>query len=368
MELPDTLLWSWGPGESRLALLSRGEPLELLIERPALWQGSLFLGRVTAVDKGLDGAFVDLGIGGRPGFLPGARVQGLAEGLAVTVRVRAEARGGKGPLLAMEAAEAGGRAAPALLRRSHAVERLLAAHPTICRVLVDDAATLAEARSLCPGVTVERGVLPLDMDEVFEAALGPEVALPSGGRLLIETTAALTAIDVDSGAGSAAQANAEAVAAIARQLRLRAIGGQVVVDFVSGKAKGALHALARGLKSAVAGDPVPTHVFGVTALGLVELTRERRRVPLAELVCRHDFGPSAETAALAALRRLLAEVTARPGLLPVLVAAPDLTAALARLPGAVTETERRLGRPLVVRSEPGRQLQDITIEDGITAP
>ena len=343
--------------------MAGGRPLEVVIDRPGLLAGAVFLGRVSAVDRRLDAAFVDLGQSGRPGFLPGAAALGLSEGHAVAVRVRAEARGGKGPLLATitpDPAWGGSFRAPAQIHRPTALERLLAAHPGVSRVLVDDMAALAEARRLFPAAETAGG---LEVDDIFDAALSPEVALPSGGRLLIEANAALTAIDVDSGAGRAADANREAVAAIARELRLRGIGGQMVVDFVSHGGKAALFKLARTLKTALADDPVPCHVFGVTPLGLVELTRERRGLALSEVAGERNTGPSAETAALATLRRVLAETAGRPGLRPRLAVAPEIADALARLPEALAETERRLGHPLVIRPLPGRPRQDPLIED-----
>ncbi|TAN70323.1 MAG: ribonuclease G, partial [Magnetospirillum sp.] len=201
-----------------------------------------------------------------------------------------------------------------------------------------------------------------EVDEALDDALTPVVALPSGGRLVIEATAALTAIDVDSGAGRPADANREAVAAVARQIRLRGIGGQITVDFVSGP-KGTPFKLAAALKRAVAADPVPTHVFGVTPLGMVELIRERRGPSLAERLCRRVVEPTAEALALAALRRVLAEAEARPGSVLRLVVAPEVAAALIRLDKAVAETERRLGRTLMVRPEPGRCRDDVQIEE-----
>ncbi len=361
------ILWSWGPGESRLLLLAGDRPVEVVVERPEGLTGAVFLGRVCTVDRSLDAAFVEIGTGERPGFLPGAAALDLSEGAALVVQVRADARGGKGPKLSADLRDcpedvlAGLATAkpPALLWRPHVLERLLAAHPAVARVVVDDAAALAEARRWFAAAA--RRPLP-EVDEVLEEALAPVVVLPSGGRLVIEATAALTAMDVDSGAGRPVEANREAVAAIARQIRLRGIGGQITVDFVSGP-KGTPYKLAAALKRAVAADPVPTHVFGVTPLGMVELTRERRGPSLAEILCRRSTDLTAESVALAALRRVLAEADARPGAALALVAAPEVATALARLGGAVAETERRLGRTLVVRSQPGRDREDVLIEE-----
>jgi len=365
----DEILWSWGPGESRFALLTRGRLTELVIDRPNLHLGSRFLGRVVALDRGLNAAFVEIGTGDRPGFLPGAAALGLSEGAAVAVVVRAEARAGKGPLLSPlddAAIPPGIGKAPAPISRPATLQRLLAAHPAIRRVRVDDPAALAVAKALAPTLAEPHRDGPLfglyRVEEEIESALATEVPLAGGGRMTIESTAALTAIDIDSGGGRADEANRKAVAAIARHLRLRGIGGQVVVDFVSVR-RGAAHRLADALKEAVAADPVPTQIFGVSRLGLVELTRERRGLALAELLCERPTLPTPETAALAALRLALAEAACRPGRPLRLVVAPEVAIALARRPEALAEAEARLCRPLPVRAEPGRAREDSSIEE-----
>lgn len=337
------ILISAGPGEARYLVLAHGQPLDLVIDRPSLLLDSVFRGRVTALDKGLDAAFVDLGTGGRPGFLPGARALGLSEGSAVVARVRAEGRGGKGPLLTREEGFPAMGEAPALLCRPDPLERLRIAFP--------DAKMVPDAHH--------------EVDEVLQAALDPVVSLKCGGRLVIEQAAALTAIDVDSAGARPAEANGAAVAEIARQLRLRGIGGQVVVDFVSGRDRKPLFRLAEALKQAVASDPTPTHVFGVSPLGLVELTRERRGPALAELLCRRALAATPETQALAALRALLAESLARPGKVLALRASPPVAAALACLSAERAEAERRLGHPLTIREDASRASEDVLIEDMI---
>lgn len=365
----DEILWSWGPGESRFALLTRGRLTELVIDRPTLHLGSRFLGRVVALDRALNAAFVEIGTGDRPGFLPGAAALGLSEGAAVEVEVRAEARAGKGPLLtplAGDLAVPAGTKAPALLSRPATLKRLLEAHPEIRRVRVDDPAALAEAKALAPTLAEPYRDGPLfglyRVEEEIESALAAEVPLAGGGRMTIESTAALTAIDIDSGRGRADEANRKAVTAIARHLRLRGIGGQVVIDFVSVR-RGAPHRLADALKEAVAADPVPTQIFGVSRLGLVELTRERRGLALAELLCERPTLPTAETAALAALRLALSEAACRPGRPLRLVVAPEVAMALARRPEALAEAEARLCRPLPVRADSGRAREDSSIEE-----
>ncbi|CCG40526.1 ribonuclease E/G [Magnetospirillum molischianum] len=364
----DEILWSWGPGESRFALLTRGRLTELVIDRPTLHLGSRFLGRVVALDRALNAAFVDLGIGGRPGFLPGAAALNLSEGASVAVTIRAEVRAGKGPLLSPlpDASLVGQAKAPVLLSRPPALKRLLEAHPGIRRVRVDDPVALAEAKTLAPALAEGHRDGPLfslyRVEEEIESALAPVVMLAGGGRMTIENTAALTAIDVDSGGGRADEANRKAVAAIARHLRLRGIGGQVVIDFVSVR-RGSPHRLADALKEAVAADPVPTQIFGVSRLGLVELTRERRGLALSELLCECPTLATPETVALAALRQVLAEAACRPGRPLGLVVAPEVAKALALRPDALEDAEARLCRPLPVRVAPDRTREDISIEE-----
>jgi Rne/Rng family ribonuclease len=135
-----------------------------------------------------------------------------------------------------------------------------------------------------------------EIDEQVVAALEPEVPLPSGGTLLIEPGRTLTAVDVNSGGGASdpggrragerrfLEANLEAAAEIARQLRLRNIGGIVVIDFIDVKAPQARAQVVDALKAAVADDPAPCWIGPMSRLGLVEMTRRRRGASLAEML------------------------------------------------------------------------------------
>ncbi|USG64126.1 Rne/Rng family ribonuclease [Brevibacillus ruminantium] len=128
----------------------------------------------------------------------------------------------------------------------------------------------------------------------LSTALRREVPLPSGGNLVIERTEALTVIDVNTGAflgkggqqreQAVTQANLEAAKEIARQLRLRGIGGMIVIDFVNMQDTGNRERVLEALRTALADDPAPTAVLGMTALGLVEMTRKRTKASLAELL------------------------------------------------------------------------------------
>lgn len=119
--------------------------------------------------------------------------------------------------------------------------------------------------------------------EQLTKALDRKVWLPSGGSLIIEHTEALTVIDVNTGrnVGSSSleetvfRNNLEAAIEIARQLRLRDIGGIIVVDFVDMEIKSNREELVRTFKDSLSRDKTRTQVFNVSELGLVEMTRKR---------------------------------------------------------------------------------------------
>jgi Rne/Rng family ribonuclease len=129
-----------------------------------------------------------------------------------------------------------------------------------------------------PGAFERHGVW-----EAVEALHSPVVALPGGGRLAIEPTRALVAVDVDTGAdlspAAALKANLAAARELPRQLRLRGLGGQVVVDFAP-LPKAERGRIADALKAALARDGIETTLVGWTPLGHLELARRRSRRPL----------------------------------------------------------------------------------------
>ena len=159
------------------------------------------------------------------------------------------------------------------------------------RALADYAARHMPA--LASRIRRYRGAVPLfdayDLETALERASDQRVALPSGGRLLIDETAAMTTIDVDSGSTSPTsrpedttlRTNLEAARAIPLELRRRNIGGIVVVDFIDMKDSAHQHQVLALLRDAAADDPAPLSVSAFSPLGLVELSRRRRRDSLA---------------------------------------------------------------------------------------
>lgn len=119
--------------------------------------------------------------------------------------------------------------------------------------------------------------------EQLHKALDRKVWLPSGGSLIIEHTEALTVIDVNTGKNvgksnledTVYKNNLEAAEAIAHQLRLRDIGGIIVIDFIDMEVKKNREDVARALRDALARDKTRTQVFDISELGLVEMTRKR---------------------------------------------------------------------------------------------
>jgi ribonuclease E len=119
--------------------------------------------------------------------------------------------------------------------------------------------------------------------EQLHKALDRKVWLPSGGSLIIERTEALTVIDVNTGknVGSSSleetvfKNNLEAADEIARQLRLRDIGGIVVIDFIDMEVKANRQGLMAAFRAALARDKTPTQVYDLSELGIVEMTRKR---------------------------------------------------------------------------------------------
>ncbi|MDB6454875.1 ribonuclease E/G [Falsirhodobacter sp. 20TX0035] len=137
-----------------------------------------------------------------------------------------------------------------------------------------------EPDEVTEGAFAEHGVL-----EMIDAVLDATVPLAAGGSMVIETTRALVAVDVNTGPDTSPAAGMKANVAVARdlprQLRLRGLGGQIVVDFapMSKKDRATLDQV---LRAAFKAEPSETSLVGWTAMGLYEIVRKRDRLPLTE--------------------------------------------------------------------------------------
>ncbi len=131
------------------------------------------------------------------------------------------------------------------------------------------------------------------IDEEIAKALGRRVDLKSGGYLIIDQTEALTTVDVNTGGFVGARnfddtifkTNLEAAQAIARQLRLRNLGGIIIADFIDMARADHRDAVLAEFKKQLARDRVKTMAGGFSQLGLVEMTRKRTRESLAHMLC-----------------------------------------------------------------------------------
>jgi ribonuclease G len=132
-----------------------------------------------------------------------------------------------------------------------------------------------------------------NVEHEIEKALSRKVCLKSGGYLIFDQTEALTTVDVNTGgfvggrtlADTIFKTNLEAAQAIARQLRLRNLGGIIIVDFIDMEEEAHREAVLEELRKAMEKDRVRAAVHGFSGLGLVEMTRKRTRESLAHILC-----------------------------------------------------------------------------------
>jgi ribonuclease G len=149
-----------------------------------------------------------------------------------------------------------------------------------------------------PELSLYSGAAPIfdayGVERAIEAARDRKVWLQSGAYLVIDQTEALTVIDVNTGKyigskdlqDTVRRTNFEAAEEIARQLRLRAIGGIIVVDFIDMASPDDRHKLAERLQELFKEDKCKARVYGVTSLGLVEITRKRARPDMRSVLSR----------------------------------------------------------------------------------
>jgi ribonuclease G len=175
----------------------------------------------------------------------------------------------------------------------------------VARVLVDSPSELARMRAFTdafmpeagPGLMLHDEPRPLfalhGIDEEISKALERKVTLQSGGFIVIDQTESMTTIDVNTGAyvgysnqeDTSYRTNLEAAVTIATQLRLRNLGGIIIIDFIDMASEQHREQLMVALRQALAPDRAQTQVVNVSALGLVEMTRKRTRESLEHLLC-----------------------------------------------------------------------------------
>ncbi len=132
-----------------------------------------------------------------------------------------------------------------------------------------------------------------NVEDEIQRALARKVPLKSGGYLIIDQTEAMTTIDVNTGAyvghrnleETIFKTNLEATQGIARQLRLRNLGGIIIIDFIDMSSEEHKQQVLRSLERSLEQDRAKSHISEVSALGLVEMTRKRTRESLEQILC-----------------------------------------------------------------------------------
>ncbi len=184
------------------------------------------------------------------------------------------------------------------------VDLLRQVGPSVAEICADTRVAAAQVEVLCKTLDAElaervtfrprRDWLPsvAELEEQIDEALAGSLTLPSGAVLHIDEAKAMTVIDVDSGQArlegvgakadrSLLKVNLDAATEIARQIRLRNLGGIIVVDFIDLRSRELRQEVVDALRQAVAADPHPVWVGAMSRLGLLELTRRRRGPALA---------------------------------------------------------------------------------------
>ena len=268
----------------------------------------------------------------------------------------------------------------------------------IGEIVIDDDATFDDAEKYVKQITPKnlkklkhyKEPTPLftrfQIENQIESAYSNEVSLPSGGSVVIDYTEALVAIDINSGKSTKAsgieatalQTNLEAAEEIARQCRLRDLGGLIVIDFIDMRQYKNQRAVENTLRAAVRIDRARVSVGGISRFGLLEMSRQRLRPSLDDSaygICRNCSGigkvRSTESLALSVLR-LVGEEARKEKTKSVIADIPSDTAnyLLNEKREWINDIEEREGIDVVLKANPDLSSVNFSIkrvrEDGST--
>ncbi len=207
----------------------------------------------------------------------------------------------------------------------------------------------------------ERFAVQRQLEQIYSR----EVVLPSGGRLVFDQTEALMAVDINSGkisgkgnfASMALKTNLEAAEAIARHLRLRDIGGQIVIDFIEMRDKSHVREVEKTLRAAMKSDRARHDMGRMSSFGLLEIVRQRTASSALAITmepCPHCRGTgmrrNLEWQSLQSLREMMRQGRAAQGEQFVFEASPELALYLLnRKRQRISEIEEQLGKTIEVR-------------------
>jgi ribonuclease G len=249
------------------------------------------------------------------------------------------------------------------------------------RIRVDSRESFVALRDFCEAYVPEVSALlelydgerPLfelhGIEDEIQRALSRKVELKSGGYLVIDQTEAMTTIDVNTGSfvgrrnqeETIFKTNLEAVSTLARQLRLRNLGGIIIIDFIDMKDEEHRRQVYRALEKAMQRDPARNKITGVSELGLVEMTRKRTRESLEHILCEdcpvcsgRGVLKTAETVCYEIFREIIRDARAYDNdTLMVLAAQGVVDRLLDEESSNVADLEEFVGKTISFRVEPG---------------
>ncbi|MGB1579916.1 MAG: ribonuclease E/G, partial [Nevskiales bacterium] len=204
-------------------------------------------------------------------------------------------------------------------------------------------------------------------EDEMQKALTPRVNLKSGGYLIVEQTEAMVTVDVNTGGyvgtrnpeDTIFKTNLEAAQALARQLRLRNLGGIIIIDFIDMHSEEHREQVLKALQKHLDHDPARTMISGISPLGLVEMTRKRTRESLEHMLCEpcqhcggRGFMKSVETVCHEILREVMRSARQFESAEIMVLANPDVIGMLLdELSTAMAELENYVGKPIKLQSE-----------------
>jgi len=262
-------------------------------------------------------------------------------------------------------------------------------HDDLEKIRIDSKETyekaLSFAKDFMPEVvdTIEYypGEQPLfglhSVEQSIQKAMSRKVMLISGGDMVIDQTEAMTTIDVNTGSyvgrrnhdETLFKTNLEAATEIAHQLRLRNLGGIIIVDFIDMKQNKHKKQVMAALESALAKDRVKIKVTDISPLGLVEITRKRTRESLAEIMCEpcsvcegRGVVKTVQTVCYEILREILREDRQFKAQAYTIVAAPQVIESLLdEEASSLADLQDFINRPISLRSDAHYQQQQYDI-------
>jgi ribonuclease G len=261
--------------------------------------------------------------------------------------------------------------------------------PSVTRILVDSRESFTAMQAFCSEYVPEvAGLLELysgerplfdlhAVEDEIQRALEARVELKSGGYLIIDQTEAMTTIDVNTGsfvsgrnqAETILKTNLEAASALARQLRLRNLGGIIIIDFIDMEDAEHRRQVHRTLERQMQRDPARSRITGVSDLGLVEMTRRRTRESLARMLCEacpvcHGSGrvKTAETVCYEIFREIMRDARAyENATLRVLASQAVVDRLLDEESAHLADLEEFVGKAISLRAEPGYRQEQFDI-------